>query len=310
MVKGAGAGQVVTRFSTLPLPAVDRLPRWEAWNRDSMIALQCQTRGGEGLRGDEINLALPQLQVARVRAEGHRVARREETIERSPAGGFVLYLALRGHATFADRRSSARLAPGQVLLIDADRPFERSFADPFAELALKISHEAYAEQVGAVPPLTPAVTTLAGPAAVRAQVVVRSLASAAAHALGALDDQTLQTIALDLLGNLTTSPEGGDRLTLARGLVDQHLADSSLSATALAGLLGVSDRQLSRLFASSGTTFPRYLTARRLDRAVALLAEPSHSVTQVARMCGFASASYFIRVFRDRFGATPRHSRG
>jgi AraC-like DNA-binding protein len=69
--------------------------------------------------------------------------------------------------------------------------------------------------------------------------------------------------------------------------------------------IGVSDRSLSRLFKRDlHMTFPQWRTQLRLYRALVLLAEGT-PVTAVAHLCGWASASAFIDVFRRAFGHTP-----
>jgi Helix-turn-helix domain len=58
-----------------------------------------------------------------------------------------------------------------------------------------------------------------------------------------------------------------------------------------------------------GTTVPRLVRSRRLERAYAILAGPgpagpslAPSVAGVAARCGFTSAAYFSHAFRERFG--------
>jgi transcriptional regulator GlxA family with amidase domain len=69
--------------------------------------------------------------------------------------------------------------------------------------------------------------------------------------------------------------------------------------------VGASDRTLSRLFRNDlGMTFPQWRTQLRLYHALILLAENT-PVTTVAHLCGWASASAFIDVFRRSFGETP-----
>lgn len=78
----------------------------------------------------------------------------------------------------------------------------------------------------------------------------------------------------------------------------------------LAGRLGVSERQTSRLLREElGTSFPEYLTALRIDRAKKLLATTEEPVTDVALSTGWQSLSHFNAVFRRRVGSTPTRYR-
>ncbi|WP_236028201.1 helix-turn-helix transcriptional regulator [Bifidobacterium pongonis] len=52
-----------------------------------------------------------------------------------------------------------------------------------------------------------------------------------------------------------------------------------------------------------------YLTDYRIEQAMHMLSGTASTVAEVARACGFTSASYFIRVFRKRTGSTPQQWR-
>jgi AraC-like DNA-binding protein len=55
-----------------------------------------------------------------------------------------------------------------------------------------------------------------------------------------------------------------------------------------------------------GTTFVQLVTDKRLRTAVTLLRNTDLPVLEVAHRSGFADVSTFHRVFRRRFGITPR----
>lgn len=58
-----------------------------------------------------------------------------------------------------------------------------------------------------------------------------------------------------------------------------------------------------------GTTPIDYLKNIRLDRASTLLVSTDLRVSEIADQCGFSSSSYFISVFRKKFGKTPEEFR-
>ena len=97
------------------------------------------------------------------------------------------------------------------------------------------------------------------------------------------------------------------RTVALRGLVDLIAAEPALdhSAAALSGRVGVSTRQLTRLFtAELGTTPARFVEQVRLDHAKSLL-DGGHSVEQSAREAGFGSAETMRRTFVARLGISP-----
>lgn len=69
----------------------------------------------------------------------------------------------------------------------------------------------------------------------------------------------------------------------------------------------VSPRECGRCFQETlGVSPIQYVTDVRLRRACQLLAHTDLSVTDIAVSCGFGTSSYFGRVFRERFGQSPR----
>ncbi len=99
------------------------------------------------------------------------------------------------------------------------------------------------------------------------------------------------------------------RLVRAIREMENH-AEEPLSRDAIAARVGLSSRQLERLFRRHLQTSPaRYYLKLRLDRARHLLGHTDMSVTEIALACGFTSASHFSKCYRDLFGHTPRAER-
>lgn len=86
--------------------------------------------------------------------------------------------------------------------------------------------------------------------------------------------------------------------------------EEPLGLEALAAMGGMSRRQLERLFRTCLNKTPSgFYLALRLDRARQLLEQTDMRVVDVSLACGFASAPYFSRAYRARFGCTPREDR-
>lgn len=83
----------------------------------------------------------------------------------------------------------------------------------------------------------------------------------------------------------------------------------------IADLTNCSRRTLERRFQKLfGRTIAEEIQATRLERARAMLNETDLPVAQIAPLCGFSSAEYFIYVFRKAHNMTPitfrNHNRG
>lgn len=89
-------------------------------------------------------------------------------------------------------------------------------------------------------------------------------------------------------------------------LLIQQYAGQSLSLDDLAGRLGLSPRQLQRLFRQYlGTTPQAHARAVRLRLAAWMLGQTDKSIAAVASDCGFADAAHMGRVFRAQYGMAP-----
>ena len=86
--------------------------------------------------------------------------------------------------------------------------------------------------------------------------------------------------------------------------------EQPLSTPELADLIGISKRQLERLFKQYlGNTPSSYYLEVRLHQARQLLIQTHIRITDIAMNCGFYSPGYFSSCYRNFFGYTPREER-
>ena len=107
-----------------------------------------------------------------------------------------------------------------------------------------------------------------------------------------------------LLSEPSASPSGPD----IRRVQDLILQNPSLPYTQerLAHSLGLSPTYFCRLFhVQTGQTFSAFLSSARIRMAKELLLEGSHTIQEVAEMCGYPNKSYFCKVFRKHAHVSP-----
>lgn len=99
------------------------------------------------------------------------------------------------------------------------------------------------------------------------------------------------------------------RVARACALVEERLG-GDIGLMDLAGEAGVSPAQFSRMFRQRMGQSPyAYVTARRIKRARALLADTRLNLADIALACGFADQSHFTARFRRLVGVTPARFR-
>ena len=86
--------------------------------------------------------------------------------------------------------------------------------------------------------------------------------------------------------------------------------EEPLSPSIIAERIGISTRQLERLFGRFLNSTPKhYFMEMRLNRAQNLLVQSEQSITEIAMASGFRSTSHFSKAFRAHFGKSPLSQR-
>jgi AraC-like DNA-binding protein len=305
-------------FSTAGLAAPRRVELWEAHNATALIGLDVRTPGP--LEATEVNVQLPRARLARVTASAHAVERSAEVIARCPADSIAIYLALRGDAWFTSADGTYRLRPGQAVAWVTDQPFARRFSGELEELVVTVPCSALTGHFDAslAKPKIAVFSPSGGasrprgaapPAATEVSQYARALARLAGRATRAAqplppDEAAVLDLAAVLTAGGAAAPATAHRAA-ARSYVEEYLTSPGLGAEQVAAAIGISERQLSRVFAADGTSVPRHILARRLALAYSLLSSARtgpETVADVAARCGFTSAAYFSHAFRRHFG--------
>ncbi len=298
------------RFSTRHLPTTNRLELWENHNAEALISLDIRTLIEAPLEAIEVNLLFPTLRFARVKGTAQVVERSASFIRHNPTDVVTIFFALEGEAFFYHRDGHENLKPGQAIMCDADLPFMRGFSKGLQELVLTIPREDFKELSGGKSLKNPQIFDFNRPGATNQHA--NALAKLIMATIGNSDFNVdwVEQSAMDLLRLLISgeTPDAGvGHLAAAKSYIDRSLRDPQLSAGEVAAAVGISERQLSRVFAQDGTSLSRFVRDRRLQLARGILADPGTAVTigRLATELGFASHTYFSRVFKEHFGVTP-----
>lgn len=157
----------------------------------------------------------------------------------------------------------------------------------------------------------------------RPKIITASGGTAAAdlmlHLIGKAHGVDLATeVADQMVYNAVREGTAAQRVSLQsrHGMRNEHLVraiaimeetiENPASPSIIAERLGISTRQLERLFGRYLNSTPKhYFMEMRLHRAQNLLVQTEQSITEIAMACGFQSTSHFSKVFRGFFGRSP-----
>ncbi|MGB3387827.1 MAG: GlxA family transcriptional regulator, partial [Pseudaminobacter sp.] len=130
-------------------------------------------------------------------------------------------------------------------------------------------------------------------------------------------------VADQMVYNAVRNPTAAQRVSFQsrNGIRNRHLAkaieimrnriDNPVSLSEIARELGISTRQIERLFGTYLRTSPKkYFTEMRLERARHLLVQTESAITEVALACGFGNFGHFSRTYRAVYGVSPMMQRG
>ena len=108
-------------------------------------------------------------------------------------------------------------------------------------------------------------------------------------------------------GSTQRQYEQNEMLTVL-GYVEEHYREGTL--TELAELMNQSVTGLSRFIKkNSGLNFQQLLKQKRLNQAAFLLTTTRLTVEEIILAVGYDNTSYFHRIFRERYGVTPKKYR-
>ena len=117
---------------------------------------------------------------------------------------------------------------------------------------------------------------------------------------------------LCLLELLSQSKEGGrsDLCELVLDTVRKNFADPTLTNESIAKALNYHPYHINRVVKKdTGYALRTYIIEYRLGVAKNLLLTTKNTISQVAEACGFASTSYFTKLFKERNGIPPKDYR-
>lgn len=104
----------------------------------------------------------------------------------------------------------------------------------------------------------------------------------------------------------TSISQYSDLVQNAISYVNHSYADCSLGIDMIADHLRISSNRLNTIFKKeTGETLGKLIIKVRMEKAKELLNANQYKVSDICRMTGFNSLSYFSKVFRETYGLTP-----
>jgi AraC-like DNA-binding protein len=309
-------------FSTIGLEPRRKI---EYWNEQVCASFTPNSSEPVDLRaftGHIERTKVGEISVAEVYSDAQTVLHTRSHVARSRRSMFFIHLQLEGESVNRQDGREARLAPGDFTLCDTTRPYEIHFDAPNRMFVLGIPdvlmrrHLACPESVVAIP-----MSGADGLSGLLSNFLRGFWAKCREEELDPSVAPRVTNALLDLVASAYTAvPQAhSDRSSLATAhririmnYIEAHLGDPDLTPMRVAQACKMTPRYLHHLFSHESETVARYILRRRLEecsRALTVASQRGRTVTAIAFDYGFNSPTHFGRVFRTRYGLTPREYR-
>lgn len=305
-------------FDTLAEHPSERASCWRQINLDFFGALGVDCLDDGPLDAQLSAFDVGALRMFRITAPAHRIRRDSSCGELPMDSAYKLVLQLRGCAEIRQHDRAFRLRPGDWSLYDPRVPYSITNFEHSDLLAVQVPRQQL--KGFKVPNLHTCEATSSNLIGLHA--VFSSFLTSLSEQLLALPNGVGQPLSETVFGLLASTlaahqiDEGVEYASLpdvlkarVKQYVHARLGECDLSIESIARDMRCSKRYLHRVFEDETCTLDRYIWQARLERCHAALAEPAaqrRSISEVAFSYGFNSSEHFCRMFKSRFGMSPR----
>jgi len=255
--------------------------------------------------------------LARVRALPHVAERSDRHIARSAVEGYLIVYMLAGQLAVEQSDVRKVAQQGDLVVFDTRRPSKMIYpAGSTGQRSLSIFAPLYKfSNARGLQTFVLSAEQIIKPLTTELSFISENFLDASRDELAALYDASLPLISL--AAGRCEQPRKTPSITLRSQYLFEELLDfihrnignGELSARYVANAFGISDRYLHKLFAKNGTSFGSYLSSKRLDKIATELTSPKirfEAISSLAYQCGFNDISTFNKLFKRKFGCSPK----
>jgi AraC-like DNA-binding protein len=317
-----GAGRTpIRKLSTAGLSARESV---EYWNEVACNTFTAQTIDPlDNVRfGAEISrVELGEMRAAVAVSRPSTVTRSSRQVALSRRAFFLLHLHLSGESVNRQDGREIRLRQGDFAMVDSTRPYQIAFDRDTSILVLRFPQAAVRRVIACPEAVTLVPMSGKAGASGLASRFIQNLWHGLEEGMSTVSAARLCRPLLDVLANAYaevpaaqvegSSMSGALRVQIG-SFVEEHLADQDLGPNTIAAAFGISTRYVHALFTNGPLSVSEYIQHRRLEMAARALTDPQHpagNIAAVACSVGFKSQAHFSRLFRERYGVTPREFR-
>lgn len=304
-----------TLFSTDSIHPRDRFDCWREVARKLVVDHDSRPHERLQFEAELATAALGELQLVLFQTAPQGFVHMQHHIAQAQ-DEFLLCRLLSGSFEVEHAGREARLAPGDMTLLDPYLPYSGNFSESSKVLVLKVPRRSISARLGPTSDIMArtlkATPGLGGLTSEFLGLLVEHAASLG-NSADAVANQALDLFATTVAKTLRESqPRLSSArlvvLTQLRGIIEQRLTQTDLTPQLVAEAAGVSVRYANAVLAEEDTSLAQLIQTRRLERCRQALADPAQSrraISDIARGWGFTDMTHFARRFRNAYGIVP-----
>ncbi len=304
------------RYSTEVVEPPERFDYWREVICDAYLPIRCETPDSKLFNGEIELHRLSHLNISRVQGSQQLVSRLPADIARNTETYFLLSLQVSNSSQVTQSERCAALLPNDFTLYSTSEPYDIVCQNNVDQLVIQLPYQQLISRI-------PNAEMLTGLRVDGQQGLGGMVSRQIRECTEAIGDQSqvvqqhMQSTLIDLvatgLSTLTDThveiakPEQL-KLMQAKNIIHDHLTDFQLDRNFVAAAMGMSTRNLARIFKSSDLSITGYIRQCRLEAIATDLANPSlaeQSISTIACACGITNFQHFSKMFKDKFGASP-----
>lgn len=305
----------LSTFSTLDAPIEERVPLWEEQNREVLITLRVASYARESISSSMLNLPLESVKLTAIRGNDHVIERSDRLVKSNPADAIMFCLLNKGNAFFYGPQGVGSLVRSEAILYDTDQPFMYGFKSSMEQFIFEIPRPEFYRLTGQESLSEPIFFRNNDSAMLNVSRRIFGSAVRSARQGQNISIQRIEyafTNAFRQLVNPASVDAENAYFMTAKEFIQSHAHLPHLSVKNVADEVGISERHLSRIFASQDSSVGRYISDVRLEFAYKLLigeGSSEMSIGEIAQRAGFVHSSHFSRAFKGKYGMSPREAR-
>lgn len=293
---------------------------WNDYICNTYIKLESKNISKESFFG-KINLSsIDTLQISKVSSTKQNVFRTKEFINQSSQEFYIFNLQISGNSIIKQDGREVILKPNDWTFTDSTRPYELEFLDKFEQLVIRIPRNAFKYDL---PQLNNVTAKLLNGNKGNGKVVAKYLKSFyrdSKNIRGSAMEKTFASTVISLIKDCLSSelfkenisPSSQLMLIKMKTFINEHLESSELSIKQIAKSFNCSPRYLHLIFEKEEATLNNFIYEQRLLKCKQYLENSfyhSLPISQICYMFGFNSLSHFSKLFKEKYGLSPKSFR-